>query len=129
MKDVGVILFGHGSRVAEANQSVANVTEAMARSGGFPLTATAFLELAEPDLPQAVASLVAQGAKQILVVPYFLTLGIHLRRDLPRIVEELESIHPGVHIQVTEPLDGHPALLEIVMARAHSALQTICAPN
>ncbi|MCX6604065.1 MAG: CbiX/SirB N-terminal domain-containing protein [Acidobacteria bacterium] len=122
MNDVGIILFGHGSRVPEANQSVMAVTEAMRERGGYPLTGTAFLELAEPDLPQAVAALVAQGAHRILVIPYFLTLGIHLRRDLPRIVEDLESIHPGVTIQVTEPLDGHPALLDIVMARTAAAL-------
>ncbi len=122
MNDVGIILFGHGSRVPEANQSVMAVTDAMRERGGYPLTATAFLELAEPDLPQAVAALVAQGARRVLVIPYFLTLGIHLRRDLPRIVEDLESIHPGVTIQVTEPLDGHPALLDIVMARTTAAL-------
>lgn len=125
MNNVGVILFGHGSRVAEANQSVMAVTAAMRERGGYPLTATAFLELAEPELPAAVAALVAQGAQRILVIPYFLTLGIHLRRDLPRIVEELESIHPGVKIVVTDPLDGHPALLDIVMARAGDALQTL----
>ena len=122
MNDVGIILFGHGSRVPEANQSVMAVTDAMRERGGYPLTATAFLELAEPDLSRAVAALVAQGARRILVIPYFLTLGIHLRRDLPRIVEDLESIHPGVTIQVTEPLDGHPALLDIVMARTTAAL-------
>ncbi len=122
MNDVGIILFGHGSRVPEANQSVMAVTDAMRERGGYPLTATAFLELAEPDLPQAVAALVAQGARRVLVIPYFLTLGIHLRRDLPRIVEDLESIHPGVTIHVTEPLDGHPALLDIVMARTTAAL-------
>jgi sirohydrochlorin ferrochelatase len=125
MNNVGVILFGHGSRVAEANQSVMAVTAAMRERGGYPLTATAFLELAEPELPAAVAALVAEGAQRILVIPYFLTLGIHLRRDLPRIVEELESIHPGVKIVVTDPLDGHPALLDIVMARAGDALQSL----
>jgi sirohydrochlorin ferrochelatase len=72
-----------------------------------------------------VAALVAQGARRIVVIPYFLTLGIHLRRDLPRIVEELESIHPGVEILVTDPLDGHPALLEIVMARAGAAVERL----
>jgi hypothetical protein len=30
-----------------------------------------------------------------------------------------------VKIRVTEPLDGHPALLEIVMARAGAALETL----
>ena len=44
---------------------------------------------------------------------------------MTRIVEELESIHPGVEILVTDPLDGHPALLEIVMARAGAAVGSL----
>ena len=45
-----------------------------------------------------------------------------LRRDLPRIVEELTGIHAGVHIEVTEPLDGHPSLVNILLERAAAAL-------
>ena len=48
----------------------------------------------------------------IVVILYFLTLGTHLQRDLPKLVEQARAAHPGVRIQVTPPLDGHPALLE-----------------
>lgn len=124
MKPAGIILFGHGSRVPEANDSVVAVTEAMRVRGGYALAATAFLELGQPDLAGAVADLAGRGAERIVVIPYFLTLGIHLRRDLPRIVDELTSIHPGVRIEVTEPLDGHPALLDAVLDRAAAALKS-----
>jgi sirohydrochlorin ferrochelatase len=30
--------------------------------------------------------------------------------------------HPGISIEVTPPLDGHPALVEILLARAAAAL-------
>ena len=36
---------------------------------------------------EAVANLADRGVRQILVVPYFLTLGIHLQRDLPGMVD------------------------------------------
>jgi sirohydrochlorin ferrochelatase len=42
----------------------------------------AFLE-AQSSLDEAVARLADRGVTHILVVPYFLTLGIHLQRDLP----------------------------------------------
>jgi sirohydrochlorin ferrochelatase len=70
---------------------------------------TAFLE-AQPGLAEAVARLAGSGATRILVVPYFLTLGIHLQRDLPAIVEQLAQAHQNVEIRITPPLDGHPAL-------------------
>lgn len=94
----------------------------MAKAGGFDLVDTAFLEAAQPDLSSSVEHVVKQGANHVVVVPYFLTLGIHLRRDLPRLVGELADRIPGVSIQVTEPLDGHPALSQILLERAQRAI-------
>lgn len=118
----GLIIFAHGSSVESANSAVRAVSAALPGAGGYDLMETAFLELAAPDLPAAVDSLIERGATRIVVVPYFLTLGIHLQRDLPRIVDDIRRAHPGIYIDVTEPLDGHPALLEAVLDRARSAL-------
>ena len=117
----GLILFAHGSSVESANAAVRAVTASL-DVGGYDLIETAFLELGAPDLPHAVDSLAERGATRIVVVPYFLTLGIHLQRDLPRIVDEIRQAHPRIHIEVTEPLDGHPALLQVVLDRARTAL-------
>lgn len=95
----------------------------MADAGGYGTCETAFLEAARPDLKEAVGRLTAKGVDRIVILPYFLTLGIHLKRDLPRIVDELLLIHKGVEIIITEPLDGHPALKEILLDRARRALQ------
>lgn len=118
-----IIVFAHGSSVESANEAVRAVTRQIASTGGFTLTDTAFLEMAQPDLPAAVESMRLAGAERIIVVPYFLTLGIHLRRDLPRIVEELSGRYDGLSIEVTDPLDGHPALARIVLERAQKALE------
>ncbi|MBL8221031.1 MAG: CbiX/SirB N-terminal domain-containing protein [Bryobacterales bacterium] len=118
-----IIVFAHGSSVETANEAVRAVTREAARAGGFALMETAFLEMAQPDLPAAVEKMHAAGAERIIVVPYFLTLGIHLRRDLPRIVEELTGRYDGLSIEVTDPLDGHPALARIVQERAQKALE------
>ena len=118
----GIVLFAHGSTIESANEAVRSVTAGLTRRGDYPLTETAFLDCAPPALTDAVKSLIGKGAHRIVVVPYFLTLGVHLQRDLPRIVREIESVHPGVSIEVTEPLGGHPALLDIVADRAERAL-------
>lgn len=117
-----IIVFAHGSSVPEANDAVRKVARDMAKAGGFDLVDTAFLEAAQPDLSSSVEHVVKQGANHVVVVPYFLTLGIHLRRDLPRLVGELADRIPGVSIQVTEPLDGHPALSQILLERAQRAI-------
>ena len=59
-----------------------------------------------------------QGIERIVVIPYFLTLGIHLERDLPALVADISQSHNGLEIAVTPPLDGHPALLQILLDRA-----------
>ena len=83
----GIVVFGHGSSVASANDAVRTMAAEAARQGAWELYETAFLE-ALPRLDDAVSKLAAAGANRVLVLPYFLTLGIHLQRDLPLLVDE-----------------------------------------
>jgi sirohydrochlorin ferrochelatase len=117
--ETGYILFGHGSSVESANDAVRAVARNFARRGGHGAVETAFLEGGKPDLAGAVAALAGRGIADIVVIPYFLTLGTHLQRDLPKLVEQARAAHTGVTIAVTPPLDGHPALLEALADRAH----------
>ena len=118
----GIVVFAHGSRVESANESVRLVAEAAAREGGFELVETAFLDCTRPDLGDAVASLAGRGASRILVIPFFLTLGTHLQRDLPQIVARLAAAHPGLEIRASAPLEGHPALSAVVVELAQGTL-------
>jgi sirohydrochlorin ferrochelatase len=113
---LGIVVFGHGSSVASANEAVRTIAARAAAEGAWDLYETAFLE-ASPRLDEAVRRLAASGAEEILVLPYFLTLGIHLQRDLPKLVEDLAREH-SVRIRVAEPLDGHPELSRILVDRA-----------
>ncbi len=113
----GLIVFAHGSTVESANDGVRRLAAELAKRGGFELVDTAFLDCAPPDLREAVGSLAAQGADRIVIVPFFLTLGIHMRRDLPALLEQLKSTHAGVKMSVAAPLEGHPALIDIMLAR------------
>jgi sirohydrochlorin ferrochelatase len=114
----GFIVFAHGSRIESANEGVRALTAEFARAGGLELVETAFLELGQPDLAGAVARLVERGARRLVVIPYFLTLGMHLERDLPELVEGLMAAWPGIEIRVTRPLEGHPALVGILSDRS-----------
>jgi sirohydrochlorin ferrochelatase len=117
----GFIVFAHGSRIESANQAVRDVAAQMAESGRH-IVEPAFLELGEPDLAGAAGLLVERGAKRIVVIPYFLTLGTHMQRDLPRLVRAAAEAHGGIEMEITSPLDGHPALLEVLLDRASKAL-------
>lgn len=118
----GVVVFAHGSRVEPANEAVRAVARELARAGGFERVETAFLELGEPDLPAAVARLAAAGVSRVVVIPYFVTPGLHLERDLPRIIAGISRTYKDLDLQVTPPLDGHPAMTQILLDRAREAL-------
>jgi len=112
----GIIIFAHGSRIESANDAVRAVAAEAAQLGDFENYEIAFLDY-PPRLDDAVRRLKERSVARILVVPYFLTLGLHLQRDLPAIIERLKAEHPGVQIEVTAPLDGHEALARIVADR------------
>ncbi len=120
----GFIVFAHGSRIESANQAVRDVASQMAASGQHVVEA-AFLELGQPDLTGATALLIARGAKRVVVIPYFLTLGTHMQRDLPRLARDASRAHGDIEIRMTAPLDGHPALVEALLARATQALDSV----
>ena len=120
-EQIGLIVFAHGSRVVPANEGVERVAVAAAALGGFELYSAAFLELAAPTLEEAVEKLAGEGARRIIVAPYFLTMGMHLTRDLPEILRNIRAKHPGLELESTPPLDGHPSLAGILAERARRA--------
>lgn len=117
----GFIVFAHGSRIESANQAVRAVASQMAASGQHVVEA-AFLELGQPDLAGATSLLIARGAQRIVVIPYFLTLGTHMQRDLPRLAQDASRANGDIEMQITSPLDGHPALVQALLDRASEAL-------
>ena len=117
----GYVIFAHGSSVESANEAVRVVAAQAAAAGNLDPCEAAFLEGGRPGLSDAVAAVAARGASEVVVIPYFLTLGLHLQRDLPELVRAVQRKVPGVAIRVTAPLDGHPALSAILVERAREA--------
>jgi sirohydrochlorin ferrochelatase len=121
LKRKGYVVFGHGSTVESANDAVRAMAAELQKRQGYEAVQTAFLEAGRPDLSGAIDRLAQEGVGRVIVIPYFLTLGMHLQRDLPRLIEEIRAAHPGLEIQVTPPLDGHPALIDALLGRAREA--------
>ena len=117
MTQTGYIVFAHGSSVESANEAVRQVAAQMAQRGSLEIVEAAFLEQGKPDLSGAVEQ-IASRVSRVVVVPYFLTLGLHLKRDLPKLVEQARAEFPALEFEVTPPLDGHPAMADVLVARA-----------
>ena len=116
-----IILFAHGSAVREANRQVACLAEEVSTLAHCPVDC-AFLEQAPPDLPAAVARAVERGARRIVVIPYFLTMGVHVRNDLPRLIDRQRNLFPGVEILVGQSLGDYPGMAQLILDRVRELL-------
>ena len=116
----GIIVFAHGSRIEAANQAVRLAATDLARAFDRAMVEAAFLELGHPDLEEAAGLLAARGVERLIIIPYFLTPGLHLERDLPPLIERISNKYKGIEVLVTASLDGHPGLVEIMADRART---------
>ncbi|HEX5432457.1 MAG TPA: CbiX/SirB N-terminal domain-containing protein, partial [Bryobacteraceae bacterium] len=117
----GYIVFAHGSTVESANDAVRSVAAELAERGKLDPVLAAFLGGGRPDLKTAARELAGRGIARVVVMPYFLTLGLHLQRDLPQLAAEIRRENPGLEIEITAPLDGHPGMVEALLDRALEA--------
>jgi len=119
----GVLLFAHGSPVEEANRGVHDLAGKIAAAGPYRYVRAAFLDGGRPDLLGGVREAAEAGLERLIVIPYFLTEGLHLRRDLPGLVAAAREKHPRVDIAVGQSLEGHPLMPSIVLSRVQEVLQ------
>lgn len=118
-----IVLFGHGSRMEDANEGVCTLARQIEEAGPYQHVRAAFLELGHPDLSGAVDETVSAGFQRVIVIPFFLTMGVHLRRDLPNLVAPLKQKHPLVEIEVGQPLEGHPLMASIILGRVQEVVE------
>ena len=117
----GLILFAHGARdprwAAPFEDLAARV---QAQRPGLAVR-LAYLEFLAPDLGAAVADLAAAGCTRIELLPLFLGSGGHVRKDLPRLLDELRRQHPPLTIALHTAVGELDAVLQAI-ADAAAAL-------
>lgn len=126
MRRTGILLFAHGARDpnwALPFQAVAERlrTHPASATETPPEVVLAFLEFMSPDIAAAGDDLVARGCTEVSVVPLFLGAGGHVRKDLPKLLDDLRARHPDVTWQLT-PAVGETDVLIQGMADAAWAL-------
>lgn len=82
-----------------------------------------FLELAQPSAEQMLSELIKFGFKDILVVPVMLLTGNHVRRDLPKLIEDCRQRNPKerLNIAMTSPFGVRRRLVALARSRSLAA--------
>jgi precorrin-8X/cobalt-precorrin-8 methylmutase len=119
-----ILLAGHGSPKDNANnlEHVAKLLHEMIHPEcGQNCVRAAYLQFAKPDIMEAITECVQDGAKKVVIHPYFLSNGMHVTTDIPLIIKDAENKYPDVEFVYTEPLGIHDKMARVVLERIHSA--------
>lgn len=115
-----LLLIAHGSRRAESNDEVRALTaELTARANAsYSIVRCAFLELAEPSIPDGIELCVKEGATEVVVLPYFLSAGRHVVTDIPNEVRGKQEEYPQVNIRIANYLGASSGIPDLLLAAA-----------
>jgi len=115
-----LLLVAHGSRRAESNTEIASLAERLAEkaSDEFAVVEHAFLELADPLIPDGIERCIAKGATSVSVVPYFLARGTHVADDIPEQVAIKQAEYPDMDIRITDYLGTSDELVDVLLKLA-----------
>lgn len=112
-----VLLIAHGSRRAEANDDLVKLASLISARHEYQVVQVSYLELAKPTILEGGRICVAGGAVQVLMLPYFLSAGVHVVMDLEESREQLAKEFPQVEFKLCPHLGLHPLMADIVLAR------------
>jgi sirohydrochlorin ferrochelatase len=117
-----LLLIAHGSREAAANEDLRRLADELRATGLYSAVVAAFLEFAEPNIDAGGEKCIAAGATQVVLVPYFLSAGVHVRRDLVAACDRLANRAPRVAFRLADALGPHALLTRIVLERVASVI-------
>jgi precorrin-8X/cobalt-precorrin-8 methylmutase len=79
-RECDVLLIGHGSSDPNAHDAFVHTADAIRPQ--YRNVHHCFLELDNPNIEQGIAQAVAKNPKVLLMMPYFLHKGAHIKRDV-----------------------------------------------
>jgi len=110
-----IILFGHGARDSRWREPFDRLASLWREQHGGTPVQLAFLEMMQPSLDEAVASLVDGGATQITVVPVFFGQGGHLRNDFPVLLTACQEKFPQITLSATPAVGEDLSVLQAIV--------------
>jgi sirohydrochlorin ferrochelatase len=117
-----LLVVAHGSRRAESNDEIRQLTACLERQAdaAFGHVRCAFLELAEPLIPDGLREAIRAGAGEVVVVPYFLSAGRHVITDIPAEVDRVRREYPGLKITIAPYLGASAGLIDLLLQQAQA---------
>lgn len=75
------------------------------------------MEVVSPSLKDAIAMAYNNGEHNFIVFPYFLFNWMHIRYDVPNMVNNLEKKFKGCKIKFSSPIGQDPIMANLIIHR------------
>ncbi len=112
-----VILMGHGSRVPGADSGMEEVARTIRERMGGVMIETCSMSMLGPRFGEIFEKCVKEGAKKVILIPYFLHFGAHMQEDIPEILLEKAALFPDVTLIMGKHLGFDDKLADLVIQR------------
>ncbi|WP_282036811.1 sirohydrochlorin chelatase [Saccharicrinis aurantiacus] len=115
MQNTTLIILGHGSKSKNAIEDFNYIVKLVADKNEFKNVAGAHMEIADPSLQDVVKDLYEKGERDFVIFPYFLYNGMHIRFDIPGILEKLTAEYEGISFDFTAPIGQDPIMADLIV--------------
>ena len=119
MKKHSVIVLGHGSKSDEAIEDFNYVVQTMREKTGNDNVFAAHMEMASPSLEEVVSEISTQEPAKVIILPYFLYNGNHIKKDIPSKIEILKEQYPNIEFVFGTPIGKEPLMAEIMLKKVN----------
>lgn len=122
MIKTAVIILGHGSKLKMANYTIRKVAREIKSKRGLGIVKPAYLQLCQPSLQRTIKKITTMGCKRVIIVPFFLFMGNHVKRDIPKVIRQEAKIYKYVEFVYARHLGQDPRISDIVLDCINEAL-------
>ncbi len=112
-----VILLGHGSRAPGAGESMERVAAGLRERLRGGNVEVCYMANQGPAFRDALGRCATRGARKVVVIPYFLHIGMHILQDVPELLKREAERFPGVELVLGRSLGFDDCLVDLVMKR------------
>ncbi|WP_159517254.1 sirohydrochlorin chelatase [Sunxiuqinia indica] len=114
MQKQAVIIVGHGSKSNQAVEDFNFIVKLLKEKLDERTVYGAHMELASPSLEEVVGEIAHSDINKVLVIPYFLFNGNHIKQDIPDILTQLKEKYPHLDFHFSKPIGREPLMAEIM---------------
>ncbi|MEM3433494.1 MAG: sirohydrochlorin nickelochelatase [Candidatus Methanomethyliaceae archaeon] len=129
MNKFGVVLVGHGSKEPYNKSAIEYFAKKLGKK--YPIVRYSFVQINEPPLQTVLEEMAGSGVDRVIVQPVFLTRGVHVDQDIPKILGLPKGSKTGtlifgkkrIAVVLSEPIGEDDRIADILSDRIAEALR------